>query len=104
MSTEKIFFYFLASMCALGLCLTNVLMSYIRKQHNATWEKLGSPSLITNNSIQNNLAFQRFLWKKEYRHLDDKKLNLLAGITRYFEVLYLLLFIGIVFSMFMHKS
>jgi|SRR5208283_3073520 len=103
MDNKKMLFYFLMGMSVIGLGLSITLISYLRKNHVSTWKRLGSLSPIMNNSIQNNLLFQKFIWKKEYLKLNDKKLNLLAGITRYLLVLYILLFVGLVFSMFVYK-
>jgi len=38
----------------LAFCI--VLFSYLRRNHRATWERLGSPSLFWNNSISQQYA------------------------------------------------
>jgi|APSaa5957512535_1039671.scaffolds.fasta_scaffold43049_2 hypothetical protein len=47
----------------------------LEKQYQNVWLELGSPHLITNNSLRNNLKLIRFLRNKEYKKLEDRELT-----------------------------
>ena len=57
------------------------------------YNELGRPSLIMNNSISNNIAFMRFLLKREYIELNDPVILNLAQTMRVFVVCYFILFV-----------
>jgi len=89
--------------CVLLFQVRRVFM-YLEAQHNPTWVKLGEPSLFLNNSLKNNYLFLRFLVTREFRALQDARLDskcrgllfLYAAATALFVVvlLFLLLLYG----------
>ena len=79
-----------------GLGLQHRLLTRLRTHHVQTWEALGRPTLIINNSLTNSVAVLRFLWRREYRALDDSQLVRLAGRLRVILVVYVLLFVSII--------
>jgi len=47
----------------------------IRMNHAEAWKALGSPTLLSNNSILNGLRSTNFLLRKRYEELGDETLN-----------------------------
>jgi hypothetical protein len=79
--------------CVAGLALTYFFLRRLRIRHATTWEELGAPTLILNNTISNGLRTCRFIWDGEYRVLDDPILNTLGTIIRLYWIGYGALFI-----------
>ena len=52
------------------------LERYIENTHGSTWESLGEPHLIFNNSLRNNFRLLKFLKRKEYQNLSDDQLTI----------------------------
>ena len=75
-----------------GLAMMHQFLRDMRTRHVAVWESLGSPTLIANNSISNNLAVMRFLWRKEYQSIDDPDFVSLARTVRIYSIAYLAFF------------
>ena len=71
-----------------GIILQMVFNSFLKHNHEDVWIKLGSPSLIYNNSLKNMIAVYKYLWKKEYKKINDKKLHHLADFTLYYSLGY----------------
>jgi hypothetical protein len=84
--------------CLSGFGLVHVFLRRLRARHLSTWEEIGAPTLIANNSISKSLRTWRFIWEGEYRVLDDSVLNTLGTIIRLSWVPYLILFIAVVMS------
>jgi hypothetical protein len=73
------------AMVLLGLIVAVLhwyLLRRLRIQHHETWVRLGSPTLILNNSIQNSRLTLKFLSRREYRELGDSTLNRVADAER----------------------
>src|SRR4051812_23949569 len=79
--------------CIIGLALSHFFLRRLRTHHVSTWEELGAPTLIVNNTISNCLRTCRFIWDGEYRVLDDPVLNALGTIIRLYWPGYGVLFI-----------
>ena len=54
---------------------------------------MGKPSLIMNNSLSSNITFMEFLFKREWRELDDPGLETLAKSMIIFFVIYIIGFL-----------
>jgi hypothetical protein len=78
--------------CPVGLVLHAVFLSQLRSRHMQTWEVLGRPTLLLNNSIANCFAVQRFLWRREYRDLGDVPFARFASFLLYYQIAYIILF------------
>jgi len=65
----------------------------LRQEHSTEWDRLGRPTLLMNNSIQNSVKFLRFLAKKDYLSLRDAELTNRAARTRRLLGVQLLLFL-----------
>src|SRR5438477_12662691 len=94
-STPIILTALLAIACIGGFVLTHLFLRRLRTYHSATWEELGAPTLILNNSISNSLRTCRFIWTGEYRVLDDRVLNTLGAALRLYWIAYGLLFVAV---------
>lgn len=66
----------------LGCCVR--LFSLIKTRHPDKYKEMGEPSLIMNNSLRNNLAFMRFLFRREDRALGDPVVTRITGFMFYF--------------------
>ena len=77
-------------------CLQHRLYARLRSVHPEQYERLGSPTLFLNNSISNGFKTMRFFWSRGYRHLDDPKVTRLCRTIMVINVVYLLLFAGLV--------
>lgn len=49
-----------------------IFLRRLKNDHPQTWEKLGRPTLILNNSIANGWAVFRFVQRGEYESLGDE--------------------------------
>ncbi len=70
------------------------LFKALETRHPKKYEEMGKPSLFMNNSMSGNIAFMRFLFKRESRNLDDTKLDSLSKFILIYISLY---FIGFSF-------
>lgn len=74
------------------------MFSILRIRHPEKYEAIGKPSLIMNNSISNNLLFMKFLFKREWRDLNDEGLAQLGKSMLVFFSLYMVLFVYLFLS------
>ena len=80
------------------------VLKILKEIHPKTWEELGKPSLLANNSIQNNFQVLKFISKKQYLALGDERLNRICNFYKgylifsyvcvFFYLLSVLLYIG----------
>lgn len=68
-------FITLLVLAIVGIYLHYSLISFLKKTHYEKWKELGSPALVTNNSVKNNVAILNFLKKKEYLEMNDQELT-----------------------------
>ena len=97
-STSSILKISLGVACLTGFVLVHLFLRRLRVRHLSTWQEIGAPTLIANNSISNSLRTWRFIWEGEYRVLDDSLLNTLGAIIRLSWIPYLILFALVVMS------
>lgn len=69
-------------MTGIWFVLTLWLFRRLRKRHAATYEAIGSPSLIWNNSLRSNWLFLKFLYSPRPLELDDAPAAKVAGVLR----------------------
>ena len=95
----------LFAFCALGIVVVTIhyvillskLLSLLKEAHESAFERLGRPSLITNNSLQHTGKLLRFLFTREYISLQDPNVARLAGILRVeFVILVFLMIVSFV--------
>jgi len=77
----------------LGIYLHCRFVSLLRDKYPEKWKALGSPALLTNNSIKNNIAIMSFLKNKEYLSIGDQELNRISKLLWNFGCIYVLFFI-----------
>jgi hypothetical protein len=78
--------------------LCNKMFKKLALKHPEKYEAMGKPSLIMNNSLSNNISFMKFLFKREWRDLNDQSVASLGKIMSVFIALYLALFLVIFIS------
>ena len=78
--------------------LCNRMFKILRKRHPEKYGAMGKPSLIMNNSLSSNISFMKFLFKREWRQLDDESLDSLGKGMLIFFGLYSALFLGLIIS------
>ncbi len=81
---------FAAAVVWLGLVLW--VFHRLRNRHLATFEAIGSPSLIWNNSMRTNWLFFKFLFGPTWQQLDDRRLAVVLHVMRVYIVMYLVAF------------
>jgi len=79
------------------ICLNYQLLFLLRKNHPEKWRELGSPTLVMNNSIKNNLAVLKFLNNQEYLGLKDHKLTKISRLLWNLSRIYLVLLVIVIF-------
>lgn len=75
--------------------LCHQMFKVLRERHPETYEAMGKPSLVLNNSISNNAAFLRFLCARGWRDLGDPQLTGLGKRMLGVGSVYILLFLSI---------
>ena len=65
-------FGFMILMVPVGFYRWYLLLKKLRKLAPQEWERLGSPTMIMNNTLRNNALVGKWLWCKEYLHLDNQ--------------------------------
>jgi|GEM_PF-3268149 len=79
-------------------------LAILRERYEPVWSELGRPSLFWNNSPQNVVALQGFLWSERAAALGDSELDALARRVRAATVLQVLLLPVAALSMFVGAS
>ena len=86
----------LGAMVLVWFILVSRLFDTLRIRHANTYLAMGSPTLIMNNSIQNNLAFLHFLLRREDRKLNDPGLSSLCQFMVAFFWAYCVIFAAVI--------
>ncbi|MCC7311381.1 MAG: hypothetical protein IT510_09090 [Sulfuritalea sp.] len=73
----------LGVLVVVGMGLTSHIFSYLEKHHFLVWQRLGSPSLLINNSAKNSWAFLQFIFSEGYGAIDDPKLARVCRVLRW---------------------
>ena len=87
-------FAILGLMVAVWLILCKWTFKRLEQRHPQKYSEMGSPSLFLRNNLENNWKFAKYLWKNEYRKLEDSVLSRISEFMKVFIVLYLLIFFG----------
>lgn len=74
------------------------LFKILETRHPEKYESMGKPSLIMNNSISSNITFMKFLFRREWRELDDSGLATLGKSMLVFFAIYMVGFLTLFFS------
>lgn len=75
------------------------LFNSLETRHPEKYQAMGRPKLFTNNTFSNNFAFIKFLFKREWRELNDSGLTNLGNAMLAFIVIYLLGFLSLCISL-----
>ncbi|MFT4517733.1 MAG: hypothetical protein ACI9JM_000110 [Halioglobus sp.] len=93
------FFSFTGILFFSGLFLTQMIFSVLRNGHSKTFSEIGSPHILSNNNIRNNLSFQKFILMRGHRALHDNNLSRICDSLLVLQIIFvsLLLLIPLVF-------
>ena len=83
---------FMILMIPVGLYRRCLLEKKLRKLAPQEWERLGSPTMIMNNTLRNNALVGKWLWCKEYLRLDNQEIIKEARLGRILMIAYLISF------------
>ena len=64
----------------------------LRRDHLLAWEELGCPSALPVHP-RHSWSVTRFLWRREYRSIDDARLSALCRLTIGLTIPYLILLV-----------
>ena len=78
LSIKNILFVSLFGIAFFSFYLTNRIYRHLEEHQLEKYVLLGKPSLIMNNSISSNLLFLRFIFKSEWKELNDHNLESLC--------------------------
>ena len=93
---EVIFFVFFGGMgfvVLIWLFLVAKLFNLIEQNHPEKYQDMGEPHLLKNNTLSTNVAFMRYLFKKEWTLLGDPELTSLSTTMRRIFVTTLIVFL-----------
>ncbi len=93
-----IIFGLLFCMVFIWFYLCNKMFNILRTRHPEKYEAMGKPTLIMNNSLSNNISFIKFLFKREWRELNDDGAASLGKGMLVFFALYTVVFFSMFFS------
>lgn len=96
MVITKIFFFSIAVLAVFAVVIIYFnyqLLVLLRKNYPIKWRDLGSPTLIINNSIKNNMAVLKFLKNKEYLEMNNQRLTKVSRLLWNMGLFYLFLLI-----------
>lgn len=74
------------------------LFKILETRHPEKYESMDRPSLIMNNSLSSNITFMKFLFKREWRELNDSRLAMLGKSMLVFFAIYTVGFFALFFS------
>lgn len=74
----EVAFAILMGSLLVGAFLYSQFVRILRARHPDVWKSLGSPTLVTHNTLRNFRSMSRFLLEKHYFSLDDEELNRIA--------------------------
>ncbi|MDG1732869.1 MAG: hypothetical protein P8M49_12910 [Thalassotalea sp.] len=93
---EVIFFVFFGAMGFVVLVwflLVTKLFNLIEQNHPDKFQDMGEPHLSKNNTLSTNVAFMRYLFKKEWTSLNDPELTSLSITMRRIFITTLIVFL-----------
>lgn len=73
------------------------LFKILETRYPEKYQSMGKPSLIMNNSLSSNITFIKFLFKREWRELDDAGLAILGNFMLVFFAVYFVGFLTLFF-------
>jgi hypothetical protein len=90
-----------------GMAIQQAFFSRLRKLHTGIWDQLGKPVIFLNNGTQNGMAFVKFMWRREYESLPDRKTVAFGRFLRAYLLFYMIFFtlmvIGFILTVKPHK-
>ena len=74
----------------------------LRDYHADEWRRLGSPTLLLNNSVSNSFSVLKFLVHKEYEAIGDDRLTRISGELRVLGITYVAGFLLVTSALMVH--
>ena len=74
-STIVIGSFFLIPLIGVYFYYFQKLKSLLKLKYKEDYQAIGSPTLVMNSTISNNLSFQKYLSSKQYEKHNDEQLN-----------------------------
>jgi hypothetical protein len=68
--------------------------------HPDKYDSLGRPSLISNNTPSNNIKFIKFIFKRDWKDLNDNKISSLGNKLIFLFVIYSSIFLALIIEIF----
>lgn len=68
----------------------------IKDRHPDIFESMGRPHLVTNNTTSNNVLFIKFLFREEWKNIEDVELGKLSHFMKVYLIVYLTAFLFLV--------
>jgi hypothetical protein len=92
---EVYFIGYIFLLCAVMVwfVLCHRLFKLLKTRCPQKYTSMGSPGLIMNNTIRNNISFIKFLFWREYQELNDQGIIKLSRFMHVFIVVYLAIFL-----------
>jgi len=87
--------FFFMGFAFIGFAIHWRFLQQLRDRHPATWQSLGQPSLLWNNSMGTRLEIWRFLLRKDYQDLADPQFSRLANLLRVYKIAFAIVFAAI---------
>lgn len=81
---------------AVGIYSTQLLTNELKMHHPALYDDIGRPGLFAQLSIRHECRFDRFILRREYKSISNRKVRLLGNIVFLCDGLNVLIFIYLV--------
>jgi hypothetical protein len=80
-STIVIGSFFLIALIGIYFYYFQKLKYLLKLKYKEDYQAIGSPTLVMNSTISNNLSFQKYLSSKQYEKNNDEQLNKICKIV-----------------------
>jgi hypothetical protein len=87
-SDLQVFFLALLALFLVGAALDFWLLRLLRIDHTDTWRSLGSPTLVTGNSLRSMHAVRTFIAEGRHRRLNDRRIDRIVRLRTAFTMIY----------------
>jgi hypothetical protein len=100
---ESLYFILFAVLAAMvfvwfGLCIWT--FRRLEKSHPEKYLEMGRPSLFLRNNVENNWLFMKFMWRSDYKKLNDPPLTRTCKVMKVCFFIYCMIFVSMFFLFF----
>lgn len=75
--------FLLIGVSLIAIIMLYFIYKYLKEHHPLVYQNMGSPGIFSNNGISENTAVTAFIFKREYKRLNDAGLNKLCSFVFY---------------------